>query len=600
MVKLSTNASTIESVRHSLAHILAAAVLKKYPKAQLGIGPAIDTGFYYDIKFLKPIIQDDLANLEQSMRDIIAEGLEMKGEKVSAAKARSQFKSQTFKLDLINEFVKEKKQLTIYHLGEKPTKKTIGHKPSAFSYFLDLCKGGHVKNTKEINPDGFKLLKLAGAYWRGNEKNPQLTRIYGAAFATKEELDKYLEFLKEAAERDHRKIGKELGLFVFSDLIGPGLPLYTPRGTGILQRIKDYSRALRKSTGYEEVQTPQINKGELYKASGHYDVYLPNIFKVESNYGKEEYFMKPMNCPQHTQIYMSEVRSYRDLPIRYADFAILYRDEKPGELSGLTRLRSFSQDDGHVFLREDQLEEEFSRILGVINTAMSTYGLEYYIRLSLRDEKKKSEYIGADAVWKKSQAMLKKFLQENNLNFVEAPGEAAFYGPKMDLIATDALGREWQLSTIQLDMNIPERFQLEYIGEDGKKHRPIMIHSALVGSPERLLGVLIEHYKGAFPFWLAPTQVKILTINDRVLDYAADVKKELIEQRDLRVELDDRNESLGKKIREAEMQKTPYILIIGEKEKSARMVNVRERGVRESADKRVQDFLLDLPLPPTI
>lgn len=300
--------------------------------------------------------------------------------------------------------------------------------------------------------------------------------------------------------------------------------------------------------------------------------------------------MKPMNCPQHTQIYMAEVRSYRDLPVRYADFAILYRDEKPGELSGLTRLRSFSQDDGHVFLREDQLEEEFSRILGVINTAMSTYGLDYYIRLSLRDDKKKSEYIGADSVWKKSQAMLKKFLQENNLNFVEAPGEAAFYGPKMDLIAKDALGREWQLSTIQLDMNIPERFGLEYIGEDGKKHRPIMIHSALVGSPERLLGVLIEHYKGAFPFWLAPTQVKILTINEKVLDYATEIKKELIEQRDLRVELDDRNESLGKKIREAEMQKIPYMVIIGEKEVKAKKISVRARNQKDLGAMQLKKF----------
>lgn len=586
----------IEHIRHSLAHILATAVLKKYPKAQLGIGPAIETGFYYDIKFTKPISEEDLSDIEKHMRDIIAEGLEMKGEKVTPQKARSLFKDQNFKLDLIKDFVKEKKQLTVYSLVSKTKTSTLNPKP----LFVDLCKGGHVKNTKEINPDGFKLLKLAGAYWKGDEKNPQLTRVYGAAFATKQELDAYLTMLEEAAARDHKKLGKELGLFVFSELVGPGLPLYTPRGAGILQRIKDYSRALRKSIGYQEVQTPQMNKGELFKTSGHYEKFREDMFSVVSNYSQEEYFLKPMNCPQHTQLFAAELRSYKDLPIRYADFALLYRDEKPGQLSGLTRLRSFSQDDGHAFIREDQIEQEFTSALEAIQTALHTYGLESYIRLSLRDEKNKTAYLGTDATWKKSQAILKKLLVEHKIDFVVAEGEAAFYGPKMDIIVKDSLHREWQISTIQLDLNMPERFGLEYIGDDGKKYWPIMIHSALVGSPERFLGILIEHYAGAFPLWLAPVQVKILSINEKVLDYAGEVKKELIDQRDLRVELDDRNESLGKKIREAEMQKIPYLLIIGEKEKNARLVNVRERGNKDSTSKRIQDFLLDLPLPPTV
>ncbi len=373
-------------------------------------------------------------------------------------------------------------------------------------------------------------------------------------------------------------------------MVGPGLPLYTPRGASVLAEIKNFSRRLRHEIGYEEVETPQINKGELFKTSGHHEKYLPDMFSVRSHYSKEEYFLKPMNCPQHTQIYASEPRSYRDLPIRFADFALLYRDEKPGELSGLARLRSFSQDDGHAFLREDQIEEEFRLVLGAIKKAMAAYGLSYYIRLSLRDENNKSAYLGADALWHKAESAMKKFLKASGMEFIEAEGEAAFYGPKADLMAKDALGREWQLSTIQLDMNMPERFKLEYVGEDGKKHRPVMMHSALVGSPERLLGMLIEHYKGAFPFWLAPVQAKILTISDKVVAYGGKIKKELLEK-NIRAELDGRNESLGKKIRDAELEKVPYILVVGEKEAEAKRVSVRERGKGDLGQRTLEEFI---------
>ncbi|PJE64410.1 MAG: threonine--tRNA ligase [Candidatus Ryanbacteria bacterium CG10_big_fil_rev_8_21_14_0_10_43_42] len=566
--------TNIEHIRHSLAHILATAVLEKYPKAELGIGPAIDTGFYYDIKFSKPISEDELPAIEKRMREIINENLPFSSEKITPQKARSLFKNQPFKLDLIKEFTKDKKDLTAYTTGN----------------FVDLCKGGHVKNTKEINPDAFKLLKLAGAYWRGDEKNPQLTRIYGVAFSTVKELEDHLMLLEEAVRRDHRKLGRELGLFVFSDIVGPGLPLYTPKGAGILRRIKNFSHALRTEIGYEEVQTPQINKDKLFMNSGHYEKFKDDMFHVSSNYSKEAYFLKPMNCPQHTQIYASEIRSYKDLPVRYADFSLLYRDEKPGELSGLTRLRSFSQDDGHAFLREDQVEQEFKNVLTSINTAMKRYGLSYYIRLSLRDEKNKEGYLGTDAVWKKSQATLKKLLKNNAIDFVTAEGEAAFYGPKMDLIVKDALAREWQISTIQIDFNQPERFNLEYIDEKGKKRRPVMVHSAITGSPERFFGLLIEHYAGAFPFWLAPVQVKVLSINDKVHDYAHTVMQKLVEH-NIRVELDTRNESIGKKIREGEKEKIPYLLIIGEKEKDAETVSVREHGNKDGGVQKIDALL---------
>ncbi len=566
----------LDNLRHSLAHILAAAVLKFYPETKLGIGPTIENGFYYDFQFPQgvKITEEVLTKLEKEMKSLIKAGLPFRGKKVTPTEAKKLFKNQPFKLDLISEFTSSKKGLSVYRTGD---------------VFLDLCRGGHVKNTDTINPDAFKLTKVAGAYWRGDERNPMLTRIYGAAFETKKELNQYLKNITEAKKRDHRQLGKKLELFVFSDLVGSGLPLFTPRGKVILDEIKNFSRALRREIGYQEVQTPQINRAELFKISGHYEKYKEDMFRALSNYTDEEYFLKPMNCPQHTQMFASQLRSYKDLPIKYADFSLLYRDEKPGELSGLTRLRSFSQDDGHCFCREDQIEQEFSLVLKMIQKAMKVYGMNYYVRISLRDEQNKSAYLGQDSIWRKSQNMLKKLVKEHKLEFVIAKGEAAFYGPKMDLIAKDALNREWQISTIQLDFNMPQRFGLHYIGEKGKKRTPLMIHSALVGSPERFLGVLLEHYGGRLPLWLSPVQAAILPIAKNHSAYAQKVNSALVSA-GVRSEIMPAEESLGRRIRKAELQKIPYILVAGDKEKKNQEINVRSRDKKRTETVKLGSF----------
>ena len=572
----------IENIRHSFAHLLAAAIKKYHPKAELGIGPAIEHGFYYDFGNVD-ISQKDLERLKKEMRSLAKRKLAFKKELWPAKKAEAYYKKekQPFKLDLIKELAKGKdSKVGMVHMGDA---------------FLDLCRGGHVKNTTELPLDAFKLTKVAGAYWRGSEKNPMLTRIYGIAFKTKNELAAYEAQVAQAEKRDHKRLGKELGLFIFSELVGPGLPLFTPKGAFILMQIKEYSKKLREEIGYQLVQTPHINKKELFVISGHYEKYKDDMFHVRSNHTKEEYFLKPMNCPQHTQLYAAEPRSYKDLPLRLADFSLLYRDEKPGELSGLTRLRAFSQDDGHCFLREDQIEEEFDRILMVIKKTMKTYELNYWIRLSLRDEKNKGQYLGNDKIWKKSQRTLKTLLQKRKVDFRSIEGEAAFYGPKMDIIVKDSLGREWQLSTIQLDLNMPSRFGLTYTKEDGKKETPVMIHSAIVGSPERFFGMLIEHYAGAFPLWLAPEQVWIVPVSDKFVAYANKVKDQMQSQiPSLRVELRDENETLGKKIREGEMQKIPYLLVVGEKEKAKLTVSVRQRGKGDLGSMKISDFIHQL------
>src|SRR5581483_11609922 len=434
----------VEKIRHSLAHLLASAVMEFYPKTKLGIGPAVENGFYYDMQLPVNLTPADLEKLETRMKELIKEHQEFIGKKVTKATAKKLFKDQPYKLELIKEL--PGKAVGTYQNGK----------------FLDLCKGGHVKNTKEIDPNAFKLTKIAGAYWKGDEKNQMLTRIYGVAFETEKELMEYLAKLNEAEKRDHRMLGEKLGLFVFSELVGPGLPLYTPKGTIVLKEIKNYSNQLQRDIGYEEVQTPNMNRAELFKISGHYDKYKDDMFKVASHYSKEDYYLKPMNCPQHTQLYASQPRSYKDLPVRFADFANLYRDEKTGELSGLTRLRAFSQDDGHCFCREDQIKEEFKSVLSVIEKAMKTYGMTYKVRLSLWDPKKPEKYLGDAAVWNKSQKLLEEILIENKLEYEKGVGEAALYGPKMDLISKDSLGREWQISTIQLDLIMPLRFGLTY------------------------------------------------------------------------------------------------------------------------------------------
>jgi len=550
----------INKARHSLSHIMAMAVLKKFPDAQLAIGPTIANGFYYDFLLPDKLSDTDLPKLEKEMKKIISSKIDFSKTIVSRKEALAKSKDQPFKIELIND-LPESEEISYYTSGS----------------FTDLCSGPHVNVSTEINPNAFKLTATAGAYWRGDENNQMLTRIYGVAFETKEELDKYLELLEEAKKRDHRKLGKELDLFTFSDLVGQGLPLYTPKGAALRRAIVNFSNQLQESIGFREVHSPQINKAELFKISGHYDKFKDDMLMVKSNYSKEDYYLKPMNCPQHTQIYASRKRSYRDLPIRYADFANLFRDEKPGELSGLTRLRCFSQDDGHSFCREDQIESEFKNILDIINTALETYGLDYFVRLSLWDPEHKEKYLGDEKIWEKSQKLLEKLLQDNEIKYQSELGEAAFYGPKMDIIAKDALGREWQISTIQLDFNMPMRFDLSYTDKDGGEKHPIMIHRAVVGSPERFMGILIEHYGGAFPLWLSPVQIKIISVGESHIEHCQKLADEL-SQENIRVELDSSDETVGNKIRKSAKEKIPYTLVIGDKELKSKDLAVRVRG----------------------
>jgi len=525
--------TTLEHKRHTLAHLLAAAVLKQYPHAKVTIGPAIDTGFYYDVDFSDGEApgDDDLKNIQKTMKKLLSSWTEFTHREVSADEARQVFAGNEYKIELINELEEKGETITLYTAGE----------------FTDLCRGGHSENpAKEIDSDSFKLDKVAGAYWRGDEKNKMLTRIYGLAFDTKDDLDTHLTQLEEAKKRDHRKLAKEMDLLVFSDLVGSGMPMWTPRGNIIRNQVVNFSRELNAKLGFGEVHTPNINKGELFKLSGHYDQYKEDMLTVTSQYVKDEMFMKPMNCPQHTQIYASRPRSYRDLPIRYSDFANLYRDERPGELSGLTRLRAFAQDDGHIFCREDQIESEISSVLGAIEEALTTYGVGYWMRLSLRDPENKEKYLGTDDVWEHSQEILKSLLESKNIPYKLGEGEAAFYGPKIDIMVVDAIGRLWQMSTIQLDFSMPARFGLTYTDTDGSEKTPIMIHRALIGSPDRFLGVLIEHYAGAFPLWLAPEQVRVVPVAETHEQYANKIAEEL-KMAGVRATSDCSNESLGKK-----------------------------------------------------
>ncbi len=554
----------IEKIRHSLAHILAAAVKRLYPEVKIGMGPAIDNGFYYDFDFKQNINENDLKKIEKEMRKIIKEKQTFKQEKVSVDKAREIFQNQPYKLEIIDDIDDDK--INLYKNGD----------------FVDVCRGPHIDSTSEIKPDSFVLDRLAGAYWKGDEKNKMLQRVYGLAFKNKKALADFIEKRKEARERDHKKLGKELDLFVFSEIVGPGLPLFTPKGKRVLDKIKNYSRELRKEMGYQEVQTPQINKDDLFKTSGHYDKYKDDMLSVQSHYTDEKYFLKPMNCPQHTQIYASKLRSYRDLPVRYSDLSLLYRDEKPGELSGLARLRCFSQDDGHSFCREDQIKSEFNRIINGVNKALKTYDLDYYIRFSTWDEDDKDSYLGDKSLWKKSQKKLRDLIEEKDVEFKIGKGEAAFYGPKVDFMAKDSLGREWQISTIQLDFNMPQRFDLEYVDENGDRQTPVMVHAAIIGSPERFFGILIEHYAGNFPAWLAPQPVVIIPISDNNYEYVDGILENL-EKHNIFASIDKSDNTLGKKIRNAETNKIPYILVVGDKEMDKNKVNVRFRHKKETA-----------------
>jgi len=560
----------LDKLRHSCSHLLAAAVMELFPKALLTLGPAIENGFYYDIDFGKiKISEDDLSKIEAKMHAIAPSWQEFREETVTYDQAKKDYANNPYKLELIDE---HKEHLTYYHSGN----------------FTDLCAGGHLEKPFEIK--FFKLLSLAGAYWRGSEKNKMLTRIYGTCFPNQKELDEYLANLEEAKKRDHRKLGRELDLFTFSDLVGSGFPLYTPKGALLRRLITQYIEDLQSAQDYTQVWTPQVAKADLFKTSGHYDKYKDDMFTVHSHYSNEEFFLKPMNCPQHTQIYASKSRSYRDLPLRLTDFAMLYRDEKPGELSGLARVRSFSQDDCHIFCREDQVDKEIDIALAMIKQVMTTFGFKYRYRLSTRDPNHPEKYLGHPEIWEKVEKWAVEIMQRNQIDYYDAPGEAAFYAPKMDLMATDALGREWQLSTVQIDYVQPERFGLYYIDSTGQKQTPVMIHRAIVGSPERFLMILLEHYGGAFPTWLSPVQVKILPIADRHFDYATQILKEF-KSVQLRAELDIRSESLQAKIRDAQLEKDNYMLIMGDKDVAANVVSIRTRKGLDLGQKSIGDFI---------
>lgn len=563
----------LDSLRHSCAHLLAKAVKDLWPGTHNAIGPAIENGFYQDFDFGNvKISEQDLQKIEEKMRQILPSWTQFEFNEVTIEEARELFKDNPYKIELAEEFAKEGKKLTTNNPGN----------------FLDLCKMGHVENpSKELQH--FTLLSVAGAYWRGDEKNKMLTRIYGTIFPTQQELDTYLQQQEEAKKRDHRKLGKELDLFTFSPLVGSGLPLYTQRGALIRKLLNNFVEEMQIEEGYQQVWTPQIAKAELFKTSGHYDKYKADMFRVVSNYSDEEMFLKPMNCPQHTQIYASKPRSYRDLPIRMTDFAMLYRDERPGELNGLARVRSFSQDDCHIFCREDQVDEEIDRALSMTKKIMDTFGFKYRYRLSTRDPKHHEKYLGDPKIWDKVENWAEGIMKRNNIEYFDGPGEAAFYAPKMDLMATDALGREWQLSTVQIDYVQPERFGLTYIGNDGQEKQPIMIHRAIIGSAERMMMILLEHFAGALPLWLSPIQVAVIPISQDQNDYAEKVLSEL-KVAGIRAENWNEAESMQNRIRHAEQQKIPYMLVVGKREVEQQRVAVRMRGNKQGGALSSESF----------
>ncbi|NDD31022.1 MAG: threonine--tRNA ligase, partial [Proteobacteria bacterium] len=568
------------------AHLMAAAIQQLWPEARFGVGPAVEHGFYYDVDVPVKLTDEDLPKIENKMRELRNKKLAYERVEMSIDDAITEMekRGQTFKVELLH-LLKEKGSTAVAEeTGDDDAVGTDGASTVSFYHtgdFVDLCRGPHVSISNEIGV--FKLMSLAGAYWRGNEKNPQLQRIYGAAFATKEDLEQHLFRIEEAKKRDHRRLGVALDLFTFSDLVGPGLPLFTPRGTLMRRLLEDFVQSLQEPMGYERVTIPHITKNDLYKTSGHWDKFADDLFHVRGK-GGEDYCIKPMNCPHHTQIYACRRRSYRDLPLRFSEVTAVYRDELPGVLSGLSRVRAITQDDAHVFCTPEQIAEEVGRIYDIIDAFYKVFGMDLSVRLSLWDERYPDKYLGGPEVWTLSQGTLRGLLQARGVPFREEAGEAAFYGPKIDFTAVDALGRPWQLATIQLDYNLPERFDLTYVAPDGNPARPVMIHRAVLGSVERFMSVLIEHYAGAFPTWLSPVQAVVIPIADRHVDYAHTVLKTLRAssgtglQGTLRVELDDGRESMQKKIRNAQLMKVPYMLVVGDKEAEQGEVSVRLRS----------------------
>jgi len=556
--------SQLYKLRHSCAHALAQAVKEMFPEAKLGVGPPVDFGFYYDFDLPRTLIPEDLEIVEKKMRHIIKQNQKFvrRDEKIEEAVRFLEKAGQPYKVELVREFSKENDTVSFYE----------NVLPDGTPKFVDLCEGNHVEHLGEIK--AFKLLNIAGAYWRGNEKNPMLQRIYGACFETKEDLDAFLHQREEAKKRDHRKLGKELDLFTFSELVGSGLPLFTPRGTILRELLNDFSVKLRLEKGYQKVWIPHITKNDLYKRSGHWDKFGDELFLVKSQETDDELVMKPMNCPHHQQIYASQPRSYKDLPIKYLETTTIYRDEKAGELLGLSRVRAVTQDDSHTFCRPDQIEEVYEMLIDVTKTFYQKLGMPFKARLSFRDPAKPEKYLGEPELWEKAQNIILSVAQKNNLDHYVAEGEAAFYGPKIDFMVEDAIGRQWQLATPQLDFVQPKRFGLTYTDKDGQEKTPVMIHFALMGSIERFLAMYIEHTAGVFPFWLAPVQARIVPVSLAFIKYGEEIQNKLTEQ-GFRVELDDGTDTLGKKIRNAEMKKIPYMLVIGEKEVENQTVTLR-------------------------
>lgn len=581
IAQMSPQAQRLWKLRHTAEHLLHTAMQNLYPKLLKAMGPATDEGFYFDFDLDQKISEADFPQIEAEMRKLAATNAQMVLEEISPAQARKIFAHNPYKLDWVEQITSRGEKVTVYKMVADDGK----------TLDLDLCSGPHVERVGEAKV--FKLLSVAGAYWHGDEKNKMLTRIYGVAFPTPKELDDYLNFLEEAKRRDHRKLGRDLDLFTFSPLVGSGLPLYTPKGALLRHLVNQYVEEVQSAQDYHQVWTPQIVKAELFQTSGHYDKYKGDMFKVFSNHSEEEFYLKPMNCPQHTQIYASRPRSYRDLPLRYTDFAMLYRDEKPGELNGLARVRSFSQDDCHIFCREDQVDKEIDTTLSMIKHIMTTYGFKYRYRLSTRDPQHPEKYLGDPKIWDKVEDWSEKIMQRNNIDYFPAPGEAAFYAPKMDLMATDAIGREWQLSTVQIDYVMPARFNLTYTDKDGQPKQPIMIHRAVIGSSERFLMILLEHYGGAFPVWLAPVQAAVLPITDKQQDYAAKVVEGL-RSHGIRAEINDKNEPLSARIRDAQLQKIPYMLIAGAKEAQSETVAVRTRDGQDHGQQNLADLIAQM------
>jgi threonyl-tRNA synthetase len=582
------NNNKLWSIRHTAEHVLTLAMQKLYGKDKviMAMGPATDDGFYFDFDSADDfsVSEADFPKIEKWMKKIIQQNLLMHKVEVSVDVARKLFADNKYKQEWLDEIEGENAPVSIYLTGTKEQvegdeKSLLSGSVEIKSAFADLCSGPHAEKVGEIK--AFKLLSVAGAYWRGDEKNKMLTRIYGTAFASQSELDDHIEKLEEAKKRDHRKLGKTLDLFTFSDLVGPGLPLWTPKGTQLRVLLDDFVWALRKAKGYSRVEIPHITKKDLYETSGHWDKFGDELFRMTTR-EDHEFVMKPMNCPHHTQIFARKQMSYREMPQRYANTTMVYRDEQTGELNGLSRVRAITQDDSHVFCRQNQVKDEANAVWDIVEKFYGAFGFDLQVRLSLHDPELPEKYLGGEEKWIAAEQTLRELAIFRGVEVTEAPGEAAFYGPKIDFMAFDSLGREWQVATIQLDFNMPERFDLSCINEEGEKERIVMLHVAVMGSIERFLSILIEHYGGAFPFWLSPEQVRILPIADRHLDFAKDLKDKLMAL-DIRVEIDERAERLPAKIRNAQLEKIPHMIVLGDKEVESSQVNLRTRdGEQES------------------